>query len=573
MSKVHPTTLAVVQNNLISTAREMARTMIRCAFTPLIYEVLDFCCGIVDADTRDVAQAPGLATFLGTLAPSVRKCLDIIGEDNLEPGDVIIAANPVITGAHPPDAIMFSPIFYEGTVFAYAANKAHSVDLGAKDVFPSDSTDIFQEGLQIPPVKLYKNGKVQPEIREFIKWNSRTPDLVWGDIQARVAACRVAEKRIAKLLDKYGRECISACIQEMYDYGERMTRAAIENIPDGTWTAEDYLDSNGVDKDKPVKMKVQVTVHGSDVTVDFTGSDEQQKGPVNCPFISTRALAIFVLKCVTTPGLPVNEGCHRPLKIVAAQNSIFNPGPLAPTTMYGWPVTQGVEVIAKALHPALPKRIPAASGADVIYVPIFGISRETGKFWAHLAPGLIGHGASFSSDGENALMNDAEGAPRNIPIEVLEAREPILIEKYELEQDSGGAGEYRGGLGYRQVKKLLEPASMISCIDRVKFPHWGLNGGKSGGRNYVIVQSKMKGEFEVLKTPAIELDEGSKIVIGAGGGGGYGDPLKRSLEAVRLDVMNGYVSLGKAKEDYGVVINPDDFAIDIEATKRLRGGQ
>jgi len=567
---VDPITLAVVQNNLISVAKGMQETAFRCAVTTLMYELRDCAFSLLDADTGVIAQSHGYICFLGSLGPATKNCVDMVGKENLKPGDVVISTVPHIIGSHSLDALLFTPIFYRDKLFGYAATKSHWTDLGGKSFFITDSKNIYEEGLRIPPLKIYKAGNLLPEVWGIIKWNSRAPDLVWGDIQALISGCHFAERRVTELLDRYGMETVNACIEEMYNYGERMTRRAIQEMPDGTWTAEDYLDNNGIDLNKLVLIKVTVTIQGSDITIDFTGSAPEQSGPMNGLWINTLANARAAVKALTTPKLPANEGCFRPTKVIAPEGCVFNPSTAAPSFMYLMVTGRALELINKALYQVLPEKVPACSGGDPCGGGFFGIDPKTGKFWMSLVPCAIGQGADLFSDGENFLHPHYISSSKNAPTEVLESVFPLFIEKVEFVQDSGGAGKQRGGVGSRVDIRLRVPATFFSFIEKGKTPHWGINGGKEGLRNYALVRSKDKGEFEVLKTTGIELKKGDSVLITAGGGGGYNNPLERELEAVHEDVINGYVSVERAKQDYGVVIDPSTFDIDLEATNKLR---
>ena len=567
---VDPITLAVVQNNLISVANGMQETAFRCAVTPLMYEIRDCAFSLLDADMGVVAQSHGLIGFLGSLGPATKNCVAIVGRENLKPGDVVISTVPHITGSHSPDVMLFTPIFYRGELFGYAATKTHVNDLGAKSYFPTDSMSIYEEGLHIPPIRIYKAGNLLPEVWEIIKWNSRAPDLVWGDMQAQISGCHFAEKRVKELLDKYGIETVIACIEEMYNYAERMTRQAIQEMPDGTWTAEDYLDNNGIDLDKPILMKVTATIQGSDITMDFTGSAPEQIGPMNATWIGTLSGARGAIKALTTPELPANEGCFRPVKVIAPYGSVYNPSTTAPCFL-GFEISSRIiDLINKALYQVLPEKIPACSGGDFCGIGYYGVDPETGKHWMTLVPCVIGQGADLFSDGENFLHPHDISSAKNAPTEVLESVFPIIVDKVEFIQDSGGAGKHRGGVGSATHIRLPAPTTFFSFIEKSKTPHWGLDGGKEGLRNYALVRSKDKGEFEVLKTPGIKLGEGDSVIATAGGGGGYGNPLEREPEVIREDVINGYVSVEHAKQDYGVVIDPRTFDIDVEATNRFR---
>lgn len=567
---IDPITLAVVQNNLISLANGMQETALRCAVTPTMYDVRDCAFSLLDADTGIIAQSHGLIGFLGSLGPATHNCVEMIGKENLNPGDVIISSIPTITGSHAADLFLFIPIFYKKKLFGYAATKTHVIDLGAKSAFPMDTSNIYEEGLRIPPLKIYDSGKVVPDVWKIIKWNSRAPELVWGDVNAQIAGCHFAEKRVTELLDKYGIETISECIEEMYNYAERMTRQAIQKLPDGEWIAEDYVDDNGIDRDKPILMKVKVTIQGSDITVDFTGSAPEQIGPMNGTWISTLSGTRGAMKALTTPELPANEGCFRPLKVIAPKGSIYNPANTTPSFLYFQISSRIIELINKALYEVLPDKIPACSGSDFCGQGINGINPKTGQYWMTFVPCPIGQGADLFADGENFLHPHDISSTTNIPTEVLESSYPVIVEKSEFVQDSGGPGKCRGGVGSTIHLRLISPANYFSFIEKSKVPHWGLKGGKPGLRNYAIIKSKSKGEFEILKTSGIQLEEGDRIIAVAGGGGGYGDPLERDPMTVRDDIIKGYVSVERARQDYGVIIDPRTYDIDIDSTNKLR---
>ena len=571
MHKVDPITFAVVRNKLISIANGMQETGFRTGVTTFMYEIMDCSFAILDAEASVIAQSPrGILLFLGSLGPAVKNCLDIIGRENMEPGDVVVSTVPDITGNHTSDAVLFTPIFLENNLFGFAATKAHWIDLGAKNTYPVDAINVFEEGLRIPPTRIYKKGKLQSEVWEIITWNSRAPDQVWGDMQAQIAGCHFAEKQVTELLHKYGFETVDAIIQEMYDYSERITRLAIEKIPDGTWTAEDFIDSNGIDLDKPILTKVTVTIKGSDITIDLSGSDPEQHGPMNGLWVTTLSAARSAVKALTNPKLPANEGFNRPVKVIAPRGCVYNARPGVPSFLCGNVAQTILELVNRALYRVLPERIPACSGGDVIGEGFFGIDPKTGNYWGTITPSIIGQGADFSSDGDSYVMFHAAGASQNVPSEILESTFPLFVENVELIQDSGGAGKNRGGLGSRLQLRLLAQATFYSFIEKSKSPHWGFDGGKDGLRNYALIQSQERGEFEVLKTSGVQLTEGDKVIVTAGGGGGYGNPFERDIEKARQDVINGYVSAEQAKQDYGVVINSQTFDVDVKATQRLR---
>ena len=570
MKQVDPITLAVVRNNLISIANGMQETAFRCAVTTYLYEIMDCCFAILDEETGVIAESHGMLLFLGRLGPAVKNCVDEIGKENIKPGDVIIAAHPNITGAHTSDAVVFTPIFYNNRLFGYAATTSHWLDLGAKDPFPTDSKSAFEEGLRIPPVKMYRKGVLQRDIWGIIKHNSRTPDMVWGDMQAQIAGCHHAERGVKELLERYGEEIIGSCIEQNYNYSERIIREAIEKIPDGIYTAEDHLDDNGVDLDVPVPVKATITVEGSDMTIDFTGSAPEQRGPVNGLLITTLSAAWVSVKALTVPDLPGNAGFNRPITVIAPEGSVVNSRPGVPSFLYAWVGELIMDIINKAFHKVLPEKVPAMSGGDVVCQGFVGIDPKTGTYWGTLTPCVIGQGGDVHSDGECFLYPLAAGACKNTPTEILESAYPLFVDRVELIPDSGGPGKYRGGVGSRTHFRLAAPASFFCTIEKGKTPHWGVFGGKEGLRNYALIQSKAQGEFEACKNPSIFLDKGDRVIVTAGGGGGYGDPFARNPEAVRRDVMEGYVSFEHAQLEYGVVLKESTFEIDEDATKELR---
>lgn len=575
MPKVDPITFAVVRNRLISIANGMIETAAHCGVSSFLSTIMDCSFAILDAEGGIIAQSEkGILLFLSSSSPATRSCIDFIGRENIEPGDIIISTVPEFTGNHTSDAVLFTPIFFNDILFGYATTKAHWQDVGAKNTYPTDAVNIYEEGLRIPPVKLYKRGELQSGILDIIKYNSRAPEQVWGDIQAQIAGCHFGQKQVTELLEKYGIEIIKACIKEMYDHSERITRQAIEKIPDGTWTAEDFIDSNGINLDTPIITRVTVTVKGSDIIIDFTGSGPEQPAPMNGLWVTTLSAARMAVKALTSPELPANEGSNRPVTVIAPSGCIYNAGPDAPCFLCGNVASTILELVNKAMYKVLPERVPACSGGDVCGIGFFGVDPGTGKHWATLSSASIGNGADFREDGDNfAAHHSIAGAAgsQGDSIELKEASFPLMIEKYELVTDSGGAGKHRGGLGSRMQIKILSPANLFAFIEKGKAPHWGIDGGGEGLRNYSVIKPVGEEESEVLKTSGMQLQAGTTVTAIAGGGGGYGNPLEKDIEEVQRDVINGYVSVERARDDYGVAIDARSYEIDIVTTRKLRG--
>jgi N-methylhydantoinase B len=570
MAKVDPITFAVVQNKLLSAANGMLDVASSSGVSSFIGQVRDCSFAILDEDAGIIAQSIGILLFLGSLGPGTKNCIDVIGQENIEPDDVIISNLPDITGSHSSDAILFTPIFYRGKIFGYATTKAHWQDMGAKNTYPVDATNIYEEGLRIPPVKLFKKGVLQKEIIDIIRWNSRAPDQVWGDIQAQIAGCRYAENRVREILDQYGLFQIKDIIREMYDYSEHMTRLAIEKIGDGVWSAEDIIDNNGIDLDKPVKIKVTVTIKGSDITVDFSGSDPEQKGPMNGLWVTTLSAARMAIKALTTPHLTANEGCNRPIKVIAPKGCVYNAGPTAPSFLCGDVASDILELVNKAIWQSVRDKVPACSGGSVCGGGFYGVNPQNGKQWATLSSPAIGQGGDNFGDGDSFSGHHSIGGGAGANFEMFEASFPMFVESFELIRDSAGAGKQRGGLGMQLNIRVLQPSTLFRFIEKARAVHFGLDGGKPGLRNYAVVQSKDKGEFEVLKIAGFDLQPGDRVIAIGGGGGGYGDPAERNPEAVLKDVINGYVSSESARRDYKVVIDSRTNRIDSAATRELR---
>jgi N-methylhydantoinase B len=574
MSKVDPITFAVVRNRLIAIANGMIETASHCGVSSFLSTIMDCSFAILDAEAGIISQSEkGILLFLSSSGPATKSCIDYIGKENIEPDDVIVCSIPEFTGNHTSDAVLFLPIFFKGSLFCYATSKAHWQDVGAKSTYPTDAMNIYEEGFRIPPIKLYKKGVLQQEIPEIIKWNSRASEQIWGDIQAQIAGCRFGQKQITEVLEKYGESTISACIKEMYDHSEHLTRQAIDKIPEGSYEAEDFLDNNGIDMETTIPIKVTITVKGSNITLDFTGSGPEQRGPMNGLWVTTLSAARMAVKALTNPELPANEGSNRPVTVIAPRGCIYNAGPKAPCFLCGNVASSILELVNKAMYTILPERVPACSGGDVCGMGLSGYDELKRKHWATLTSALIGNGADYLSDGDNCVVHHSiagSGGGSGSSFEETEAGFPMLLESYELVCDSGGAGKNRGGLGSRSTIKLLSPATVFAFIEKTKAPHWGVNGGMEGLRNYSVVRLENGSEYEIVKTSGSQFEAGCRIIATAGGGGGYGHPFDRDEEKVRMDVINGSVSIKSARIDYGVVIDSSTLIIDKRNTQKLR---
>ncbi|WP_026576170.1 hydantoinase B/oxoprolinase family protein [Bacillus sp. UNC438CL73TsuS30] len=559
----------VIHNYLLSAAREMMRNLKRTAYDTIIYEIQDFGLGIYDRKCRLLAESPGLAIFTRGNDFALQKMVEFLGEENIHPGDVILFNWPYWSSNHTLDVLVSSPIFFGDELVGYAACKAHWLDLNQQDPgYCLDTTSIHNEGLVLPALKIYKRGVRDMEVENLIRFNTRIPDRVVGNMNAQISCCRTGERRIQELVEKFGLESYKAAISEILNHGERIARTRLAALPKGTWTAEDWVDDDGVEKDKMIKIKVTVTVTDDEFIVDFTGTDPAVKGPVNLPLGITEGVSALAFKGLTTPDAPANDGNFRPLRVIAPEGTLVNAQyPAATFTI--WPSIHIPEIIMKALAPAMPDLVPACSGGEVVSVMGVGTHPVTGKVWLEATNEAVGFGAHAGGDGENGIMHLSEPGCRNNPIEVLENKAPLLIEGYYLRQDSCGAGEHRGGLGATRIYRFTAPGNAVTILKKTKTRPWALNGGHEAEPNHIIVWPETEREEQ---TGAINqpLEAGDVLVSSAGGGGGWGNPLHRSPDKVLEDVRNGYVSQESAERDYGVLIQTSSWTVDAEATAKLR---
>ena len=566
-----PITVEVIRSYFQSTARQMRSTLVRASFNPVIYEMIDFSVGIYSRNAELIAEGPGIPFFMGTLTFTIRSVMKHLGVDNVHEGDVLLSTYSYWTGSHPQDAVIIRPIFVDGRIFGYTAVKAHWMDLGAKDIYGTDTTDIWQEGLQLHTVKVVKRGKLDDEIVGIIRANSRMPTEVIGDLTAEISACGHGVRRILELVQKYGAETVDRATASILDHGERIAREAIKAMPDGTWSAESALDNNGLTEDQ-VPFKATVRIAGDEITVDTTGSAPQQAGPVNSPFPSTVSAIRLVLKMIIAPNYDANEGFFRPVNVVSPEGSVFNPKPPAPIFLSGWTAQIMAESLFHVMAKIAPDKAVARSGGDLGGVMFSGIDPVDGNFFAGGEDEACGQGAARDQDGENALILFVLGESSNVPVEIFEERWPLLTEKYELRPDSGGSGKWRGGVGVVKQWKALTDLKLIGTIEQTKAPAWGVDGGGSGKTNKMTISVGLPHERPMGKASGWVLPAGERLLFEMGGGGGWGDPLDRDPDRVLNDVIGGYVSVESAEREYGVVIRQSDnsYSVNVQATRGLR---
>ncbi|WP_135822191.1 hydantoinase B/oxoprolinase family protein [Halostella litorea] len=586
-SDLDAATIEVIRNYLTSAAAEMQRTLVRTAYNTVVYEILDFGISMYDADLNLIADSPGLALFLGANDGAIEKAVDYVGKENLDPGDVLMLNYPYWSGTHVLDMCLMSPVFYEDEIVGYTTCRAHWLDLGAKDPgYVLDSTDMHQEGVIFPGTKVYKGGDPDEEILDIIRFNSRIPDKVVGDLHAQVSSLQTGNKRLRELYGKYGEGAVEEAIDTVIDHGEETAREAVADLPDGTWTGVDYADGVGRDPDDGIRVQADVTIDGDEFTVDLSGSADEVEEPLNIPRGMTETICKLCFKTVTTPEEDSNGGQYRPLEVIAPEGNVFNAQYPAPTFTV-WTAITGIDVIYKALAKAMPDRVPAASGGEPVGVQIYGEHPDTGEMFVEANNDAVGWGATRTQDGENALMHISETMVRNVPVEVFENKAPVRLQRLELREDSGGTGTHRGGLGTRRDYEFTEPTGALSILQRSRSPGWGHEGGGPGARNVVVVDADDPDEERISvlvdNDYLYDADDGKRyagmmrgdfepgetLSVRTGGGGGVGDPTDRDPGAVREDVVDGYVSRDVAREEYGVVVT-DDGEIDWDATEARR---
>jgi N-methylhydantoinase B len=551
-SEADPVTTQIIRHALNSAARQMKRATIRTAFSPIIYEALDFAVVLYDARIRMLAQAPTLPIFVGTMGFCIEGAVRAVGgPEMLEPGDVLIYNVPYGTGSHAQDCAIVMPVFLpNGQLVGYAANKAHWLDIGAKAPYCTDTTDVYQEGVVIPGVKLYKAGKLNEDIYRMAIANCRLKKAVNGDLNAQVASCHVGARELVRVIQRFGRERFTDCVEHMFDHGEHVMREFISSIPDGIYRATCRMDDNGVD-DKPVQFEVVVTINASNVRMDFSNAPDAQRGPINAPLPSTVSAArVALMMAAGSAQETPNEGHFRPLEIVTRPGSMFHPVEPQPCYLYGWPLMSAIEGLFQALAMATDGGLPSGGAGDTAAVQFYGRRSDTGEtFYAGGLSLPVGQGARPQSDGPILFVPSLAQSHVQSP-ELLEAKLPIQFERWEFTADSAGPGEFRGGTGWQVSYRLLEDVMLISTIERTQVPGWAQRGGLSGAPNRLEIDFPDGHTETVRKVTNLKVPAGSRLRIHLGGGGGYGIPSNRSVEAVRRDLLNGVITLQHARRYY-----------------------
>jgi N-methylhydantoinase B len=576
LARLDAVTAEIIRGNLVAITDEMKTNLMRTAYNAIIYEAQDFTVGLFDAEGNTVSVGLGLPMFVGGLSQAVKTKIAHYGYENIHPGDILLTNDAYIMGSHLNHMIFTLPIFHEDRIVAFASSMAHWLDVGG--VMGGTTTDIYSEGLQLPIVKIFKQGVQDDELTRIIETNVRFPDTALGDLRAQVAAVRTGELRVRGLVERYGAEVFTQSFTQMYDRSERLARDAVADIPDGEYFAETVMDDDGVELGRPVPIKVRVVIEGDQMTVDLSEVSPEVAGYFNSGTTAGRSAAQVAFKAITSPTeFPINDGSLRAVDIILPPGSVISAQ--KPAAMRWWmtyPMTV-VDCILKALAPVVDKNSIAGHHADLAAAALYGINPATGRlFMFGAGPQGGGWGATRYKDGESATICINDGDTHNVPIESNEAKySSVLAVRYELRPDSGGAGTNRGGLGTVLEWKNESPVKVNSWVERTKSAPWGIDGGHAALPNRVSVR---RGGTESVSFPNGKIDSlplaaGDHLVLETGGGGGYGRPEDRAVVSVLRDVRAGYVSIEAALSAYGVVIasgEDNELVLDEAGTEAAR---
>ena len=566
-------TLEVIRNVLPAITNEMSYVLQRTSYNMMIYEVRDYCCGLLDPAGRLLAQnTGGVSHFVADLGVVIRDGVKRYGLDGFRPGDVIITNHQRVAGQHLNNIMIYTPCFDANGLFAFAATRAHWIDVGGVSTgfgAGNNALDPWIEGLQLDQIKLYDAGKLDDKVWSIIRDNIRFPASSMGDLKSQIAACRLAERRLEEILQRYHRPVVEQAIERIFDQTEARCRAAVEHLPDGVYEAESLFGGHALDNNEPVRIHAKVTIQGSDMTIDLTRCSLERRQPVNA---RTLAAPLIAYKAITMPNDPVNEGAFRALKIEIQEGNYMMARHPAPMASWGRTLPSVVDTIFLALAPILPGKIPAAHmgvlGGTIVF---FGVDPATGQRFVTQSIEGGGWGARPYEDGESAAVSVCQGDVHNAPIEKMELRWPITVTRRDLRRDSGGAGQHRGGLGLEtEVKGLVEGSWSLADTGRHDFPPWGVNGGKPARPSDGLLRLPGESNFQHVDVIRHPVPAGTEAIIATAGGGGWGDPLLRDPEKVRWDVLEDYVSREAARDQYGVVFRPGGIEVDLEATAQLR---
>jgi N-methylhydantoinase B len=548
-ARTDPARFEVVKNALYSAAEEMKIVLAKTAYSPLLKVAGDYSCGIFDASGSMVAQGPDLPIHLGSMPDAVRAV--IAAFPSVDPGDVFIHNDPYHGGSHLPDVNVVAPSFLGDRLLGFGCVRAHWPDIGSATPGSYGAvTEIYGEGLRLPPVRLYRNGEPDPDIERIIFANVRTPTERQGDLRAQVAANRRGGERLQALARKYGVETLLQIMDEVLDYSETMMRAALRSLPDGEAEFTDLFDGDGVvapgaARDEPFRVKLTLHKSGDAITADFAGSDGQVAGPMNAPLTVTASGVYCALKMIADPKslIPPNSGCWRPVRVTAPEGSVVNAVMPAPVVYANHEISHRVaDMVMAAMYQISPGHVMAASQGTSAVITFGGRDPRSGERYVSYESLKGGFGARPVKDGINAVASTISNM-MNTPVEILEMSFPLRVEEYALIPDSGGAGKWRGGLGARRVWRVLgHEAHAAICCERSLTPPFGLAGGAAGAPMRAWLETPEGGRQPLNSKGAFRVPAGGRVVLEAPGSGGYGPPAARDPALMQDDLADGYVS-------------------------------
>ncbi|MDL2293122.1 hydantoinase B/oxoprolinase family protein [Ruminococcaceae bacterium OttesenSCG-928-D13] len=566
--KVDQITLDIIRDSFQAIGEEMFISTARASKSPVIYEVLDFACGLTDAEGELLTQGNGITGFVGLMSSMVKEVIQKFAKDgNLQDGDIIITNDPYKGGgSHLSDVGMVMPVFYKGEIVAYSVNKAHWTEVGGKNPgsWSSDADEVYQEGILFPFIKIFKAGVIDEGLVELIEENVRTPDLSIGDMMAQIAGLKTGQKRMLELCEKFGVETVRFAIDKFLSASAEVSRRNVLAMPEGVYEAEEYVDDDGL-SDDPILIKVKVTIKDGRFIVDFTGTSPQVRGPINTPMAALQSGVRTVFLAATDPSQDINDGVFRPIEIIAEEGSILNCKKPASVSICWESMLMAVDVIQKAIAPIVPDKLAAANPTTVGAFNFEVFHPEWKEYNINVAPSLGGWGAGKGHDGQSGQFCAGNGETLNIPAEILESKYGFHVSEYGFNtmMDGAGAGEFRGGAGVKRHYKMRSDGSYFTgSLGRHKFKPWGLSGGQPGSNNnFRVLKADGTVDGDYGKMARYPLKEGDTIVFSTSIGGGYGNPLDRPAEKVALDAKNEFISVDEAEKYYGVVLDPETFEV------------
>jgi N-methylhydantoinase B len=559
-----PVTVNILESTMVSICREMGIVLMKTAYSTIFSEALDFTCGLANMDGDLIAVADYCPSQIGGLPLLVKSCLREIPVSEIEEGDIILHNDPYRGGLHTPEHTFFKPIYVEQELMGFAVAIGHIQEVGGMvpGGFCGEATEIFHEGIRVPPVKIKKRGKDNLEVWKLLLANVRTPRTNFGDLSALIAAVDLGESRAVQTVEKYGKGLFAETIKDLLDYSERRMRAELRTIPDGIYRFKDNIESDGVDEGRTYVIEVEAHKSGDEIIIDYFGSSAQAKGPINATLGVATSAAYNAVLHMTDPSIPRNSGCFRPIRVLAPPGTILNvdyPGPEVGGNTETHPRIVGT--ILGAMANAVPNRTMAAEGGTHSNFVFGGVDAETGDYFICYDIAGVGWGGRSFADGNDGV-DSINGNCRPTPIEVFETRFPWRVEFLAFDTDSGGAGKFRGGVGYtKQMICLNDEVTCSQMTDRHLFAPWGLHGGKPGGLGATLILKagleawqtvrEAYGKKSTSRYSNIVIRKGDRIRLVSPGGGGFGNPEERDRSLVLNDVLQGYVSQAAVEREYG----------------------